>query len=42
MERQATIEELRILWLWSKWLRQIENYNRHNTVEILGLEEEAV
>ena len=40
-ERMATLEELREAWLWAKWLRQIENYNNHNRVEILGFEEEV-
>lgn len=40
-ERMATLEELRTAWLWAKWFKQIENYNRHNNVEILGFEEEV-
>jgi hypothetical protein len=40
-ERMATLEELRAAWLWANWLRQIENYNKHNTAQILGFEEEV-
>lgn len=39
-ERMVTSEELRLIYLWASWFRQIENYNKHNKAEILGFEEE--
>ena len=40
-ERMATLEELRLVWLWAKWQRQADNFNAHNTAQIMGFEEEV-
>jgi len=40
-ERMATLEELRLVWLWASWTKQAELFNNHNKVEILGFEEEV-